>query len=445
MGTSAAVGGTGSRWNNITIADQGLHELLMLFAALLVVLISSHHLLLLPHTAAAAAATTGYMNQRCGTSGAVLAASAATVAINTLNFSTSNLTCIDKMWPSGSPDNHFLLWSQHDNITNVVSIVVAMPLASPGRWAALGFSKDSYMIGSTAVVARLTTNSPTATATEYFLKDKIANQVFPDRTGLSFVMAPKSHYDAQNKIMYMAFQVNFMKSVASPNYLLYAYGPLASDGSLQIHDSHYAFPSPFVAGVSGDTPLASRPQLANAHGAIQVIGWGLLLPIGALLARYCRAWDPIWFYLHVTFQIIGFMFVIAGIGTGLVLSKRVRPSRFYTHQALGITVFFLACLQVLALLFRPKKDAKLRQFWNWYHECVGRIALILAVGNIFLGMHMADAQHSLRVGYAIILTLELLATLVLEFMLWLQWKKLSTWDAFAPETKSDLFTFAGGA
>ncbi len=101
-----------------------------------------------------------------------------------------------------------------------------------------------------------------------------------------------------------------------------------------------------TAGVSGDTPLASRPQLANAHGAIQVIGWGLLLPIGALLARYCRAWDPIWFYLHVTFQIIGFMFVIAGIGTGLVLSKRVRPSRFYTHQALGITVFFLACLQV---------------------------------------------------------------------------------------------------
>ncbi len=112
MGTSAAVGGTGSRWNNITIADQGLHELLMMFAALLVVLISSHHLLLLPHTAAAAAATTGgYMDQGCGTSGAVLAAAAAaTVAINTLNFSTSNLTCIDKMWPSGSPDNHFLLW-----------------------------------------------------------------------------------------------------------------------------------------------------------------------------------------------------------------------------------------------------------------------------------------------------------------------------------------------
>jgi hypothetical protein len=71
-----------------------------------------------------------------------------------------------------------------------------------------------------------------------------------------------------------------------------------------------------------------------------------LLPIGALLARYCRAWDPIWFYLHVTFQIIGFMFVIAGIGTGLVLSQRVRPSRFYTHRGLGITVFFLACLQV---------------------------------------------------------------------------------------------------
>jgi len=100
------------------------------------------------------------------------------------------------------------------------------------------------------------------------------------------------------------------------------------------------------AGVSGSSPADLSARLAKAHGAVQVMGWGLLLPIGALIARYCRAWDPAWFYVHVAFQSIGFIFVMAGIGTGVVLSHRVRPSGFYTHRGLGIIIFFLACLQV---------------------------------------------------------------------------------------------------
>ncbi len=141
-----------------------------------------------------------------------------------------------------------LLQSLHDSVTNVVSIVVSMPLVSSGRWAALGFSKEGYMITSTAVVGRLI-NSGIPTATEFYLKDKNSSQVFPDRTGLNFVTVPESHYDPKNKTIYVAFQVNFAKSAASPNYLLYAYGPLQLDGSLQIHDSHYSFPSTFVSGL----------------------------------------------------------------------------------------------------------------------------------------------------------------------------------------------------
>lgn len=141
-----------------------------------------------------------------------------------------------------------LLQSLHDSVTNVVSIVVSMPLVSSGRWAALGFSKEGYMITSTAIVGRLI-NSGIPTATEFYLKDKNPSQVFPDRTGLNFVTVPESHYDPKNKTIYIAFQVNFAKSAASPNYLLYAYGPLQLDGTLQIHDSHYSFPSTFVAGL----------------------------------------------------------------------------------------------------------------------------------------------------------------------------------------------------
>jgi len=404
-------------------ASRGLLQVLLQLAVATLLLISQ----LMPVDAAA-----GIDNACAGSSLAAVA--------NAISFSTSNLNCVDKSWPS--TDSRFLLWSLHDSVTNVVSIVVSMPLVASGRWVALGFSKEGYMITSTAIVGRLI-NSGIPTATEFYLKDKNPSQVFPDRTGLNFVTVPESHYDAKNKTIYIAFQVNFAKSAASPNYLLYAYGPLQLDGSLQIHDSHYSFPSTFVSGVSGSSPADLSARLAKAHGAVQVMGWGLLLPIGALIARYCRAWDPAWFYVHVAFQSIGFIFVMAGIGTGVVLSHRVRPSGFYTHRGLGIIIFFLACLQIFALVLRPKKDAKLRKYWNLYHGWVGRIALILAVANIFVGMHIATAKHSLRVGYPVILTMELLAIVVLESILWLRWRKQTTWNSFAVEAKPDAFSYGG--
>jgi hypothetical protein len=74
---------------------------------------------------------------------------------------------------------------------------------------------------------------------------------------------------------------------------------------------------------------------------------------------------------------------------------------------------------------------------------VGRIALILAVANIFVGMHIATAKHSLRVGYPVILTMELLAIVVLESLLWLRWRKQTTWNSFAVEAKPDAFSYGG--
>ncbi len=80
-------------------------------------------------------------------------------------------------------------------------------------------------------------------------------------------------------------------------------------------------------------------------------------------------------------------------------------------------------LQILAIVLRPKKDAKLRRYWNWYHSWVGRIALLLAAVNILVGIHVAHEKRSVTVGYGVIAALEITAFLLLESLYWIKRSK----------------------
>jgi hypothetical protein len=100
------------------------------------------------------------------------------------------------------------------------------------------------------------------------------------------------------------------------------------------------------AGVVAPTSAASTlDRKAKVHGSLNILGWGL--PVGAMVARYARGFDPAWFYIHVTFQIVGFACVIAGIATGVDLTKEIQPEQLNHHRGLGIFIFVLAILQVL--------------------------------------------------------------------------------------------------
>ena len=79
--------------------------------------------------------------------------------------------------------------------------------------------------------------------------------------------------------------------------------------------------------------------------------------------------------------------------------------------------------QVLALVWRPKKDTKVRKYWNWYHKGLGRFALFLAVINIYIGIHIAGGEKSMRLGYFVIFAIEIVAIIVLELLLWRRWNR----------------------
>lgn len=93
------------------------------------------------------------------------------------------------------------------------------------------------------------------------------------------------------------------------------------------------------------TKGSSVKSLRRSHGILNMLGWAILMPIGAIVARFMKQYDPIWFYSHTVIQSLGFILGIAGIICGFVLKDRV-STNVSKHKAIGIVVLVLGCLQV---------------------------------------------------------------------------------------------------
>jgi hypothetical protein len=76
-----------------------------------------------------------------------------------------------------------------------------------------------------------------------------------------------------------------------------------------------------------------------------------------MAARYLRPFqfaDPLWFYLHVIFQLTGYTGGVVAWAMGLkLLHYASRPLLYPKHRNLGITIFVLATLQVDSLNSKP--------------------------------------------------------------------------------------------
>lgn len=84
------------------------------------------------------------------------------------------------------------------------------------------------------------------------------------------------------------------------------------------------------------------------HGILGIVGWGLFLPIGAIIPRYFKYKDPLWYYLHIVIQFVGFILGLATVVLGKQLYDDVGADQ-PTHRAIGIFVLFLSILQVCDL------------------------------------------------------------------------------------------------
>ncbi|XP_065009883.1 cytochrome b561 and DOMON domain-containing protein At3g61750-like [Musa acuminata AAA Group] len=330
-----------------------------------------------------------------------------------LSNNFSGLSC-KTVW-----NNFVLRYSQDQD--NVLSIVLSTVYTT--GWVGIGFSKDGMMVGSSAVVGWMGKTGQRHIE-RFYLGGQSSSAVQVDKGELQFSTAAAAAGPSvlvENAKIYLAFRLKFSAPVTQQQ-LIFAIGSATPvNNVLQIHDDKTSILFDFSSGTSSAS--SSYPtQLKRTHGALAIFGWGVLLPIGTIVARYCKQWDPLWFYLHTVIQFIGFIIGLAAVVTGKSLYDKLHAS-VHTHRGLGIFVLVLGILQVLAFFLRPDKDSKYRRYWNWYHQWVGRLALFFAAVNIIVGIRVGGAGSSWKVGYGFNLALLMTVSIILEVLLWTRWSK----------------------
>ncbi|KAL2935672.1 hypothetical protein RDABS01_018790 [Bienertia sinuspersici] len=328
-----------------------------------------------------------------------------------VNFDTTAMFC-ESVWDTADFVLRFTkagpeLWS------------FLLSASNTNSWVGIGFSPSGQMVGSSAMVGWIYQNG-TSVIKQYYLQAQDVDKVTPDAGDLDVVNNSTLVFLQSNRI-HLAFQLSTAQPREKMVYAVGPYGVLPTDNDglkLSLHRDKHTASLDYTTGRSQaiDSPYTG---VRRTHGALNMIGWGILMPIGAIAARYFRQWDPIWFYSHTAIQIFSFLFGLVGFILGFVV-KGLINARVTHHKNLGIVILILACLQVMALFIRPKKGSKPRKYWNLYHHNAGRIMIIFAVSNIFYGIQLGMEGPSWYATYAVILAIMVVVAIVLEIRLWKQ-------------------------
>ncbi|XP_010413350.1 PREDICTED: cytochrome b561 and DOMON domain-containing protein At3g61750 isoform X1 [Camelina sativa] len=345
--------------------------------------------------------------------------------VNAINDSTQNLCFANRLSDflpppySNISDNMPCtpLWNTFvlrysESRDNVMTIIVSA-LYTTG-WVGIGFSKDGRMVGSSAMIGWISKKGH-AKIKQYYLQGTERDQVVPDQGELQLQKVPPV-VALHGAMIYLAFQVKFAVRVPRRAVILaFSTAYPSKLGRLTKHDDKTTVVVDFSKAASGATSIKTTTSTEKTkHGVMAILGWGFLLPVGAILARYLRHKDPLWYYLHICLQFTGFIFGLAAVILGIQLYNRIHPN-IPAHRGIGIFLLVLSILQVLAFFARPQKETKMRRYWNWYHHWIGRISLFFGAVNIVLGIRMANnGGDGWKIGYGFVLSLTLLAFVVLE-------------------------------
>lgn len=146
------------------------------------------------------------------------------------------------------------------------------------------------------------------------------------------------------------------------------------------------------------------PGWRAAHGALMGLAWGVLIPLGVLVARFGRLSDPLWFRVHRALNSAGVL-----LGTlGFVISMlMVSAGRFLAagHSFIGVAVTLLGLAQPIGAMCRPHAPdkgalaSKARRRWELSHKWGGRLAVVLGLVNPFIGLTYLTSTTS--AGYIV--------------------------------------------
>ena len=160
------------------------------------------------------------------------------------------------------------------------------------------------------------------------------------------------------------------------------------------------------------------------HARLMVLGWGILLPLGALAARFFKIvpgqdWpeqldNKAWWHAHRVLQYAGVLAMTMGLVLAWGLGSR-HDTVAQVHAWLGWSLCIAGWAQVAGGLLRGGKggptDAQLRgdhyDMTRWrigferVHKSLGWLAIALAGVTIVLGLAIADAPRWMGVVLAL--------------------------------------------
>ncbi|CAN1838244.1 Cytochrome b561 and DOMON domain-containing protein At2g04850 [Linum perenne] len=328
-----------------------------------------------------------------------------------------------------------IAWTFHPH-NATLDLVFFGTFISPSGWVALGINPTTpQMTGTRALIAFSDPNSGQLVLLPYILDPSVKLQKTPIMSqplDIHLVTSSASLYGGKLATIHNGAAVQIFATLRlDPNRTkvhfvwnrgLYVQGysptihPTTSNDLSSISTIH------ILSGFTTSRVEHNTRTLKLVHGIMNSISWGVMLPYGAITARYLRhiqSLGPVWFYIHAGVQLSAFFLGTIGFVIGLNLGKSSPGMTYGLHRKLGFAVFCLAGLQTLALLFRPKTTNKYRKYWKSYHHFVGYACVVIGVVNVFEGFEVMGVGRSYgKLGYCLCLSTLIGACIALEVNSW---------------------------
>ncbi|GAV91403.1 Cytochrom_B561 domain-containing protein/DUF568 domain-containing protein [Cephalotus follicularis] len=315
--------------------------------------------------------------------------------------------------------NSSLHWNYHPS-THEVDIAFRHSGNSDSRWIAWAINPTStHMIGSQALVAFKKSDGTLAAYTSSITSYETQLQ----EGNLSFAVHGVSALFEDNEIAIFA-TLELPSNTTIVNHL-WQEGPLSGDTPMMHGLSGANLESygtvDFISGKIETAGIGSSPRmtLKIAHGGMNALSWGFLMPIGAVIARYVKVFqvaNPAWFYMHVTCQCVAYVIGIGGSIIGFYLGGKSSGIQYSSHRNIGIALLVLATSQIGIARFRPHPEDKRRLYFNIFHHSVGYATIALSIANCFKGFAILESLKVLKMVYiAIIASLGCVAVLLEAF------------------------------
>jgi hypothetical protein len=169
------------------------------------------------------------------------------------------------------------------------------------------------------------------------------------------------------------------------------------------------------------TPLSGSathtiPEWTAWHARLMVLAWGILLPVGAIAARFYKVqpthdWpnhldNKAWWHAHRWMQGLAVVFMTAGLALAF-REGQGDSAAVLVHVSFGWFLCIIGWFQVVAGVLRGSKggptDTQMRgdhydmsRWRRWFerlHKGLGWLAIFVAIPTIAIGLKVSDAPR----------------------------------------------------